>query len=279
MHFYTYDDWIAHAYSTVDARTIIKGQTKVIDLSDEISVHSGQYATLNISSGYNPINSVKSTYAGRPSLTFSSSNIDCDLGCLYKLKDSTSVPEGNKYGKKGCIQVLGNSIGSNDQFLDSFPYIRLFQPGVDKYNDADVVNEETISIDLTQFSMFDKILVFQSIYSGAISFQEAETNLKFRFGSYLVTTSQEEQKDYQYIINTNLYSATSLMIVGALLTFETSRQGNNTKYLLTIENISEFVYGHVDMDEKYDWNLLWKGFVPSKNAKVMPSSIMHYSKN
>ena len=88
-----------------------------------------------------------------------------------------------------------------------------------------------------------------------------------------------DDANFNYRINTNLCSSTSLMIAGAMLIFEFI-EGINNKYILTIQNISEFVYGYVDMSEKYGWDRpLWKTYQPSKNAKLLESSIMHYSKN
>lgn len=269
MQFYTYNDWLMHAYSTTNEKEIIKGQSKVVDLTGRIGDADDQVERLNIKSVFNPTLSIESTSVN-PVIQFGSSSIDCIMGCLYK-SNGNWVTSDERYGYSGCIQELNRSLG----YSTYPPYIQLLLPSA--YSNT--LKNELLSINLRKqyFTMLDKILVFQSIYSGCISYQEAVSGLEFQFGKVPETSSWNSDR-YDYKINTNLYSATSLMIVGALITFSTSVSGSDTKYVVTIQNISEFVYGHVDMCEQFGWNILWKSFQPSKDAKYMPDSIMHYSR-
>lgn len=279
MHFYTYDDWVAHAYSTKNDKEIFKGQTKIIDVTDRIYTTgstTGKIRKLNITSRFNPTISVKST-AINPTFDFYASNVDCDLGCLYKYKDGRYGPNESKYKNSGCIQMLGNDYGSEYPDAFQWPYIHLLTSKDTGWSDL-TTEILTIWIDASNFQRLDKILVFQSIYSGCIEFSECQTSLEFQLGQ-IPGYADQSFTQYDYIINTNLYSATSQMIVGALITFDTSGEGQDRRYNLIIENISEFVYGHVDMAQKFEWKNLWKCLQPSKNSKAMPSSIMHYSKD
>ena len=276
MQFYTYNDWLMHAYSTTNEKEIIKGQSKIIDLTGRIGDADDQVKRLNIKSTFNPTVSVKST-AVNPVIDFASSNVDCNLGCLYKFKGDWSGPYPSVYKNSGCIQVLNNALGSQWQDAYNYPYIRLILPDRSMWP-AYFKNELlTINIEKGYFELFDKFLIFQSIYSGCISYQEAVTGLEFHFDKMPGEVGWN-YNSYDYQINTNLYSATSLMIVGALITFNTSGSGSDKRYLVTIQNVSKFVYGHVDMCEQFGWNILWKSFQPSKDAKYMPDSIMHYSR-
>lgn len=276
MHFYTYDDWVAHAYSTKNDKEIFKGQTKIIDVTDRIGWGSDKVSHLNITSRFNPTISVKST-AINPTFNFYSSDVDCDLGCLYKFRGTWDGPYESRYKNSGCIQILDDSYGSPWPDAMEYPYIHLTtckDSGWSHLTDEIL----TIEIEPGYFDILDKVLIFQSIYSGCIEFSACQTSLEFQLGKTLGTSGQDFNR-YDYIMNTNLYSATSQMIVGALITFDTSGEGQDKRYNLIIENISEFVYGHVDMAQKFGWKNLWKCFQPSKNSKAMPSSIMHYSKD
>lgn len=75
--------------------------------------------------------------------------IDLDLGCLYELTD----------GRKGVIQALGNSFGSQH----TPPYIWL--DGDDR--SGAVAAGETMHINLAQPHLFRRVLIFAMIYSGA----------------------------------------------------------------------------------------------------------------
>ncbi len=76
-------------------------------------------------------------------------SVDLDLGCLYELTD----------GRKGVIQALGNSFGSQH----APPYISL--DGDDR--SGAVVGGENMHINLAQPQLFRRILIFAMIYSGA----------------------------------------------------------------------------------------------------------------
>ncbi len=267
MHFYTYDEWSANAYYSIDAREIPVGGHVILDLD---SLNSDEQPYLNIHSCWRtPV--FNSTYSsGTPVILPEISPIDCDIGCLYRFKN----------GRKGCIQSLNAADADSSGILGSITSYPFIQIVVDKYHDAfNQVDTKLLSVNLDYFSEIDQILIFQSVYSGAISFQEMSSFLEFRFKNSLSSAGNWIADEYKYKIQTNLHSDTSLMMVAALLTFSTSNTSDdiNINYL-TIENLSKFVYGHVDMDQQYDWNLLWKTFVPPSSSKILESSIMHYTK-
>ena len=260
MHFYTYDEWVSNDYYSEDTATIYKGHTVIYDVTDN---PNKQFLTIR-SCWRDP--EFRSTYPGIPIIHPELEKIDLDIGCLYKLTDDTS----SSLSSRGCIQELNNEVGRS---VHQAPYIQLTYKRY--YYDAfEGVNKEVLTLNLDPNSKFDKVLIFQSVYSGAISFQEARSSLEFYFSDkYPAYPSYNFQK-YDYRINTCIHSDDSLMVVGAMLTFD--HVGGND-YIL-IESICEPVYGHVDMDNQYDWNLLWKTYKPNPDAEILRSSIMHQAK-
>lgn len=275
MHFYTFDDWKSNSYYSKDNKEISKGTSRVIELTQE-------YVTRN------PLLSIRScfcqptfvsTYSGTPSIIPKMPTIDLDVGCLYKLKDGTT----------GSIQYLEDHTGNRGQS----PFIEL-DPSEEYYDDYTDLYKEILTIDLFRhwYSQvnYDKILIFQSIYSGAISFQESNCSLEIfpcnqYSWRYNITTgeiehnSEYDYKSYEYKINTNMYSDTSLMIASALITFDTFSSDGVTKKYMTIDSICDFAYGQSDLASRYGWNsMLWKGFIPPSSAEYLESSIMHYTK-
>lgn len=279
MKFYTYDDWIANAYSTKTDKELVKGQSTVVDLTGKLGWEPEKISRLNITSIYNPVYTVKST-AINPVIDFPVSTIDCGLGCLYKFTNGYSGPYESKYGNSGCVQTLDDSLGSPWHDAIGWPYMHIVRASDNaKWHNTLRGDILTINIEDHYFGLLDKILVFQSIYSGCITYQEAASSLEIKLGK-MPGHINWKPDEYDYVVNTTLYDATSLMIVGVLFTFESEGYGSSRNHRLRIENISEFVYGHVDMAQRFGWNRpLWKTFTPPANAKVMPSSIMHYSKD
>ncbi|MGW0024702.1 TerD family protein [Rhodococcus sp. NPDC003383] len=82
--------------------------------------------------------------------------IDLDLGCLYELAD----------GSKGVIQALGEAFGS--QY--SYPYIEL--DGDDRT--GSVSGGENLYINLSNPSIFKRILIFAYIYEGVPNWAAAD---------------------------------------------------------------------------------------------------------
>lgn len=76
-------------------------------------------------------------------------NVDLDLGCLYELTD----------GSKGVIQALGDTFGS----LHASPFIAL--DGDDRTGTAS--SGEKTHINLAASHVFQRVLLFAMIYSGA----------------------------------------------------------------------------------------------------------------
>ncbi len=267
MHFYTYDEWVSHDYYTQDNSVIYKGHSAVYDLS---SNSSKTYLTVR-SCWRDP--KFVSDYQGVPEVVPKLEPIDLGVGCLYKLQGNTNEDR----SLRGCIQRLGNQLGRTY----SSPYIEIAPSRVgtsyyDIYEDKyEGLNKEILTIYVGSSATFEKILIFQGIYSGAIAFQDAQSSLEFYFSNRYNNQLGYNYQKYDYKINTCINSNDSLMVVGAMLTLDTV--GSN-RYLL-IDSICEPVYGHVDMDNQYDWNLLWETYQPSAGAQYMESSIMHQARS
>lgn len=267
MHFYTYDEWLADSYYTKDSTVLLKNETKVYDLSDP----PGRYLTIR--SCWSNISYISNTIDSSL-MALTPYHIDCDIGCLWKLT-------GEYYsGRKGCIQEIDDMIGN----IAETPWIEIndraersqksgiVQVYYDNFNDQ---YKKILTIDLNYQRQMSSILIFQSIYSGAISFQDATTNLEFFFSDYYGGNSNYDYQTYDFKINTEIYCNDSLMVVGALLTFDHNSYGD---YLI-IESLCQPVYGHVDMDMRYNWGLRWNCFKPPAGAALMPESLMHYTKH
>lgn len=261
MHFYTYDDWVANAYYSKDNKEIPIGQTAVYEMTSD----TPRYLSIR-SCWKNP--RFISTYPGIPSIVPTEQKIDLDLGCICKLKDGTYK----------VYQYLGGDLGS---VLDP-PYIQL-DDGEEKYDSFTDMNKEILNMNIKIdgiADIYDSAIIFQSVYSGAISFQQCDSCLEFFFTNVPSTLDGVEYSNYDYIsydykINTNLYSDTSLMIAAAKIEFDNT----NTRKYIRIENLSKFVYGQEDLARTFGYgDIRWKSFQPPKGASPMPSSIMHYAK-
>lgn len=261
MHFYTYDEWVSHNYYSQDTAQLHKGYTRIFDLSDE-EYSDKEFLTIR-SCWRNPI--FISDFTGSPIVKPKMPEIDMDIGCLYKLKGNTNSDR----SKRGCLQYIGDNLGH----ITSSPYIgtNMWSGYYDKFTRLE---KEVFTVNLNYYDEFEKILIFQSIYSGAISFQEAGSSLEFWLSDTYPGQLGYDYMRYNCKISTDIHSDDSLMVVGAMLTFD---QVSSRKYV-TIEAICEPVYGHVDMDNKYDWNLLWSTFKPEEGAAYLESSIMHQEK-
>lgn len=298
MHFYTYDEWLNNAYYYLDNYALAPGGQKVYDISSG-SVDISGSTQLAIKSCWKNPNFVPTYSGGYASVAPTMNKIDCDVGCLYELNrydDGSDLDlEDTEYPKKrwndttrtnfllnrGCIQALSNiddpnrestDVSGNYGSLTSLPYVELSKNT--EYSSFDEYNTRTLTLNIPMCRQYMKrMLIFQSIYSGAISFQSMASYLDFKFDK------TQNNYGYDFRIHTNLYSSDSLMIVGALLTFDYVDVSSTSKrYFLTVENVCKFVYGHVDMDNQYNWNMLWETFKPASTSKVLNSSIMHKTK-
>ena len=259
MHMYTYDEWVAHNYYLEDSSVIYPGNIRVFDCT---SNPTKKYLTIR-SCWRNPkfISSQPGSVLIKPKMP----DIDLDIGCLYKLTGNTTSDR----SRRGCIQEIKHQWGS----LTSEPYIATSFLSYD-YDIYTGLHKDLMSINLNHYEEFEEILVFQSIYSGAISFQEANSSLEFYFSDKHHGQSGYDNKTSDFKINTCIHSDDTLMIVGASISFDQTTD----RHYVTIQSICEPVYGHVDMDNKYNWNLLWETYKTS-NPRVLIDSIMHYDKS
>lgn len=274
MHFYTYDEWVNHSYYSIDDSEVSPGSSRVIDLS---TLDTKYHYIVIRSCWKNP--KFLSTYTkSSPAIVPTMEKIDCDIGCLYQLKGNTSSTR----KKRGCIQEMTGSMGSTlvSPYIQVVQTLRYGEWIKQEYYD-NFTNENKTGLEIlirdssgplyTRSDFPEKILIFQSIYSGAISFEEMDSSIEISFSS---TNNNLSDKNYEYKLRTNQYSSDSLMLAALMLTFSSM---SDNKVYLTIENLSNFVYGHVDMDREYDWNLLWENFNVESNTPL-ESSIMHHTK-
>lgn len=263
MHFYTYDEWVANNYYSKDNKEIIKNQSQTYSVTDT-------YLTIR-SCWRNP--KFISTYSTTSQVGPTLDKIDCDLGCLYELE----TKDNNNQYIQGCIQFLkpyaSNSLGD----LDTPPFIK-FYDNEEYFDSFSGLNKEILAINLDNVfydstPIIRRMLIFQSIYSGSISFETTNSSLEFSFSSVEPYSVNYDYTSYNSKIYTNMHSNDSLMIVGCELTF----LNVDSELYVTIQNICDFVYGHVDMADRFNYRtLLWETYQPSNN--ILESSIMHYHK-
>lgn len=291
MHFYTYDEWVANAYYSVDQNEIIPGSSQTIDITEGTSHH---YLLVRSCWQYPKfISTYSATNSGimpevRP--------IDCDIGCLWESR-ATWAPDARPTkeefrNSRGCIQELSNGASAKGDIHTS-PYMQLITKsgttsGVLPYAYYDNFTQEykkVLAIDLNACKQtIQRILVFQSLYSGAISFEEANSSIELWFTSTFdpsapPTSNQWGWRTYDHKLRTNLHCDTSIMIAAMMLTLDSFGSApSSRKDFLRIDNLSTFVYGHPDMDKSFNWNLLWETFEPPKTSTPLYDSIMHYTK-
>lgn len=264
MHFYTFDEWLANAYYSHDDSIVSRGSSTIINWSSQFSGKP----CLNVRSCWkNP--KFVSTVGTNPIIVPKMEPINCDIGALYQFKDRTRYNDYVNYNldpydfpanvnpsgyraNRGCVQVLDKNYGS----YDSFPFIQIAYRGDNQepqqyYEQDQGYNKEILRINLSAFDSFERILVFQSLQSGAISYEDANTCLELWFSS---TPMKLDYKTYDYRLSTNAHSSNSLMIAAALLTFDNV---NGQKYLI-VDNLSDFAWGQPNLDSQYDWNVLWE---------------------
>lgn len=296
MHFYTYDEWYNNEYYSQDNTEIPRGNTKIIDLS----AYSNPWLYLHIRSVWSDPKFVSTTSQDQV-INIEYDPIDCDLGCLYEFKEN-AVYEGSSrevYLKnRGYIQAIDNHWGvENDEGagIPDFgrkppymglryttePYTGVQKPLVqvkplsrEKFELLTIIlrNQDYNTGTITNFyEKFKRILIYQSIYSGAVAFQDMHSRLEFNVKELQPQDTYPYEESTAKII-TSLEKTDTWMIAAAMLTFETI----NNKPCLMIENVSQFVYGQVDMDHKFEWNMLWRNYHPKGDS--MPTSIMHFAK-
>jgi tellurite resistance protein TerA len=150
-----------------------------------------------------------------------SKGVDLDLACLYELKS----------GEKGVIQALGNSFGS----LSRAPYIAL--DGDDRT--GSVKTGENIRINGNKLTEIERIVVFTFIYEGAANWAEADG---------VVTIKQSGGPEIE--VRLNEHDNRKGMCAIAMIT-------NNNNETFSIERLVQFVNGHRDLDQAYNWGLKW----------------------
>lgn len=145
-------------------------------------------------------------------------DIDLDLGCMYKLKN----------GEKGVIQALGNSFGS---LVDS-PYIAL------DGDDRSGLSAEGENLRINKPHLIDFIVVFAFIYDGAPCWSDANG---------IVTIKQEDNPD----IVINLDNPDGEKTMCALATIE------NEDNSLIISKCEKYYTGHKEVDNYFGFGFKW----------------------
>ncbi len=193
-----------------------KGESHSINLkkdNNELSFN------LNWESGNTPSdNGSKSLFDKiKNKLSATSSELDLDLGCMYRLKN----------GNKGVIQALGDSFGS----LNISPYILL--DGDDRTGE----NNDGETLKFSKIEELDVAVIFAFIYEGAVNWKEAKG---------IATIKQPNHSDI--IINLNDDSSKGMVGIAILV------NDNNS---LKIEKLEKYYYGHSDLDEDFGFGFNW----------------------
>lgn len=149
--------------------------------------------------------------------SLSKSDLDLDLGCLYRLKN----------GRKGVIQALGNSFGS----IKSEPYILL--DGDDRSGD----NAEGETLVFSKIEEMDLAIVFAFIYEGAPNWKDAKG---------IATIKQPDNPD----IIINLNDSSSKMMVGIAMLLNKDND-------LKIEKLEKYYSGHKALDDDFGFGFNW----------------------
>lgn len=150
-------------------------------------------------------------------LSNSNTELDLDLGCIYKLKN----------GKKGVIQALGNSFGS----LRSEPYILL--DGDDRSGD----NAEGETLNFNKVEELEIAIIFAFIYEGAPSWRDAKG---------IATIKQPGHPN----IVINLNDDSSKPMVGIAMLFNKNND-------LSIEKLEKYYAGHQNLDDDFGFGFNW----------------------
>ncbi len=147
----------------------------------------------------------------------SSSDLDLDLGCMYRLKN----------GRQGVVQALGDSFGS----LTKSPYILL--DGDDRSGN----NQEGETLRFSKIEELDLAIVFAFIYEGAPNWKEANG---------IASIKQENESDI--IIKLNDDSSKTMVGIAVLL-----NENNNLK----IEKLEKYYSGHKNLDKDFGFGFNW----------------------
>ena len=149
-----------------------------------------------------------------------SSKIDLDLGCLFRMRN----------GQAGAVQALGGSFGS----LQQPPYIQLM--GDDRSGAS--AHGEFLHINGQYWAQIDKVLIFALIYEGAPNWAETDA---------LVTLQTPGQPTLE--IRLDSHHREHRMCGLALL----ENQAGNIK----VTKLVEYFRDHRFLDEAYGFGLRW----------------------
>lgn len=149
-----------------------------------------------------------------------SSKIDLDLGCLFRMRD----------GQAGAVQALGGSFGS----LQQPPYIQLM--GDDRSGAS--THGEFLHINGQRWAEIDKVLIFALIYEGAPNWAETDA---------LVTLQTPGQPTLE--IRLDSHHREHRMCGLALL----ENQAGNIK----VTKLVEYFRDHRFLDKAYGFGLRW----------------------
>lgn len=146
-----------------------------------------------------------------------SSDLDLDLGCMYRLKN----------GEQGVIQALGNSFGS----LSHSPYILL--DGDDRSGE----NQAGETLHFSKIESLELAVVFAFIYEGAPNWKEAKG---------IATIKQANTSNITIKLNDD--SSKTMVAIAILL---------NENKSLKIEKLERYYSGHKALDEDFGFGFTW----------------------
>ena len=150
-----------------------------------------------------------------------SNAIDLDLECLYELTD----------GSKGAVQAIGRKFGS----LQNRPYIAL--DGDDRSGASS--EGENLRINGERIAQIRRILVYTSIYEGAVNWSEAK-------GIATVKCPGNPE----IIVRLDEYHPSRKICAVALLE-------NNGNGGFSVEKLVQYFESKPLMDQTYHWGLQW----------------------
>jgi tellurite resistance protein TerA len=190
-----------------------KGDSHSIDLSkssNELSFNLNWNKKVTAKDSQNMFNKFAGNFVKE-------SELDLDLGCLYRLKD----------GSKGVVQALGNSFGS----LNKAPFIFL-----DK-DDRSGKNADGETMKFLKPEEIDLVVVYAFIYKGAINWQNAKG---------IVTIKQPNKPDI--IIKLEDESNQTMCGIAVL---------KNSGSKLVVEKLEKYYQGHKFLDEDFGFGFNW----------------------
>ncbi len=148
-------------------------------------------------------------------------SIDLDLGCLYETNT----------GDKGCVQALGDSFGS----LNNFPFVQLDH---DDRTGASTEGE-SLRINGSKIKDIKRVLVYAFIYEGAANWSEADGIVKLTYGG-----------GEDIVVKLDEHKNGKIMCAIAMI-----ENVNNETF--SVKRLVDYYSGHAELDKAHKWGMKW----------------------